>query len=104
MSIIWLKKSNLIENVKNSVVIDFLIKIEQFSIKFDFFDHNHVRICIVAMNPIKSIDDYGSKKLIKLRYEYNLKRILAGGPLDCIISQHLRSQSSIGLSMNFFHT
>ena len=55
-----------------------------FLIKYNFFDHNHVRIRTVATNPIKSGDNFGSKKSIKKRFEYDLKQILAGGQLDCI--------------------
>ena len=73
---------------KNDVLVQIQPNSTKFRFKLNFFDINRsifninagFRIKIVAT--IDRTAEFGSKKSIKSRFEYNLDQILAGGRLD----------------------
>ena len=70
--LISIKKINIYQ--KSDQIRPFLIKINQKSICWNRF----------RRNDWKSNDKFGSKKLIKIPFEYDVKQILAGDRFDRI--------------------
>ena len=86
---IYIKKVNLYQ--KSDQIRPFLIKIDLKSICWNRFHRDDSK---------SSNDEFGSKKSIKMQFEYDLKQILAGGRYDRISLNLVESFDQIYRSLH----